>query len=138
MKTTVIFLFAAMILLCAFSCSSSSSGSHNVTSISYDTIHREEGSCTLLRLFFTTGFDNNKLTVNWNNAIIYNGTLTTDKVKGLALRSVTLPKNQCRLEVTIDDISLETEPGTDYCNMMFRKSNDSLFLEYTNKKPEFD
>jgi hypothetical protein len=138
LKKTVFFLFAALILLCAFNCSTSSSRFHNVTSISYDTIHHDEGNCPLIRLFFTTGFDNNKLIVNWNNAIIYNDTITTVKIKDFALCSVTLPKKKCKLEVTVDNISLETEPDTDYCNLIFWKSNDSLFLEYTNKKPEFD
>ncbi len=136
MKTIILFLFAVVML--NFVCSCSSSKYHYVTSISYDTTYTEKGNCTLIRLFFTTGFNNNKLTVNWNNAIIYDAPITTDNVRGLALRSVTLPKNQCKLEIKIDDISLETEPETDYCNMMFRKSNDSLFLEYTNRNPEFD
>jgi hypothetical protein len=121
------------------SCSSSStSKSHCVTSIAYDTSFTEEGNCPLIRLFFTTGFENNRLTINWNNAIIYNGFITSDKIKGLALSSVTLPKKLCTLNVIVDKISLDTKPGTDYCNMLFWKSNDSLFLEYTNRNPEFD
>lgn len=130
--------FPLIAIVVIYSCSSSVSKSHNVTVTEYDTVNDEYSNCSLTHLFFTTGFENNKLTVNWNNAVIYLGVISTDKIKGCALSSVTIPKNNCQLVVDVDNNSLSTYPGTEYCNMLFRKSGDTLFLLYTNRNPEFE
>jgi hypothetical protein len=135
MKTLPILFFVALFIC---SCSTSSTKYHDVTVVTYDTISTSQNDCPVIRLFFTTGFENNQLIVNWNNAIIYNGKITSDQIKGVALRSVTVPKNQGRINVQIDGVSIDKNIGTDYCNLVYRKSGDSLFLEFTNKELKFD
>lgn len=138
MRLIIHLILAANILYFCSSCSLNSSKTHSVTIVTYDSISDAEQNCPLIRLFFTTGFDNNQLTVIWNNTIIYNGNITTDDINGVALRTITIPKNPGNMIVTVDKVSLEKEIEIDYCNMIYRKSGDSLFLEFTNRKPAFD
>ncbi|HNW99175.1 MAG TPA: hypothetical protein PKK00_12270 [Bacteroidales bacterium] len=131
----IFLVFKIFFLICMISsCTGSLTKHKNLTKVTYDTLSKNNNDCSLIHLFYTSGFEKNHLVINWNNSIIYNDTITTAP-NGMALRSITIPKNNCLLIVSIDDASFKEQLSGDYCNLIFSKSNDSLFLEFTNNSP---
>lgn len=105
----------------------------NVELISYDTAGSNNQNCHMISIIFSTGFNNDPVSVIWNNNIIFNGKITTDETSGIALNSLKIPKTPGIIKVQENDISLADEIDTEYCNMIITKSENVFYLKYSNK-----